>query len=149
MCARAGTKRGGSQTPNSTPPPNRGPGGPCDPTQPMALPLGLTRPRVRSPVGYAMCNDGSAPLVCERAANTTNKKNKNKTSEKGTKRPADKHPKKGLRESPRNPKTPWGQETHPKNARRTHGRNGREMTAARGTKNKKKPKRARGGGVSC
>ena len=56
---------------------------------------------------------GSAPLVCERATNTTNKENKNKTREKRTKRFADKRPKKGLRASPRNPKTPWGQETHP------------------------------------
>ena len=112
--------------------------------------------RVRQPVGYASYNDGSAPLVVQKAANTKNWENKNDRKKKKKPTP-DKRPRKGpqktrtklKRQVPEIQETP-GQKNAPRKNAETEGRTaetGRKKTA-KGTKNKKKQtkRHVRGGG---
>ena len=131
QCVRVWGPKGGNREPNRAPPPNRGPRGPCDPTQhlsqkhprTMALPWGsLARGAGTMTRGVCHVQWRVRPSSVWKSCKHNRQWNKNKTNEEGTKRPADKRPKKRLRASPRKPKIPRGQETHPKNARRTHVR---------------------------
>ena len=95
-----------------------------------------------------MCNDGSAPLACEELQTQQKGKTTTTKEKEGTKRPADKRPEKGLKASPRNPKSHGAKKPTPKNARRTHGRNGRE-NERQGDKNKKTQTKRNVRGRAC